>query len=342
MARMTRRAVLGGLGVTILAPSMPQQAATQWIDATRMDETREIARGIEQLHSLTVAVKGERPIAEAFRGPGLAAPVNVKSVSKTLLSTLVLIAIDKGILSGTRQRVLPLLGPLAPRRMSPQVADITLDHLMSMRSGLVRTSGAAYGDWVASDDWIGYILSQPVVARPGTRMSYSTGDYHILSAALTRATGRSTYELAAEWLGDPLGVVLPPWTRDPNGIFMGGNNMNMSPEGMVRFGEMALSGGHYAGTQVVSKEMLLAAWTPRARSPFSGHQYGYGWFQTLMAGRRVYYARGYGGQMIYVVPQLDTVIAVTSDPTLPARYSGHGGVLNRLVSEHILPAIGRA
>ncbi|MEM9438464.1 MAG: serine hydrolase [Pseudomonadota bacterium] len=342
MARVTRRAVLGGLGVTVLAPSHPQQAATQWVDPARMDEAREFARDVTQLHSLTVSIKGERHVAEAFRGASLGTPVNVKSVSKTLLATLVLIAIDKGILTGTRQKVLPLLGDLAPRKMSPQVADITLDHLMSMRSGLVRTSGAAYGDWVSSRDWIGYILRQPVVSRPGTRMSYSTGDFHLLSAALTRASGRSTHALAAEWLGKPLGIDLPPWTRDPRGIYMGGNNMAMSPDGMIRFGEMALAGGLFGEERVISEQMMQAAWTPRARSPFSGHQYGYGWFQTLMSGRRVYYARGYGGQMIYVVPQIETVIAITSDPTLPARYSGHGGVLNRLVGDQILPAIGRA
>ncbi len=341
MSRVGRRAVLGGITGSFLVPTLPQQAATQWIDPVRMSEARAAASRIEQLHSLSVSIRGERFLEDAYRGPGLGTPVNVKSVSKTLLATLVLIAIDKGYLRGTSQKVLPLIADLAPRKVSPQVADITLDHLMTMRSGLVSASGENYGEWVNSSNWIHHLLGQPVISKPGTRMSYSTGDYHLLSAALTSATGKSTHQLAQEWLGEPLGVSFPEWPTDPQGIFLGGNNMMVSPEAMMRFGEMALGQGVYNGNRVISKHQLLAAWTPRARSPMSGHQYGYGWFQTLMAGKRAYYARGYGGQMIYVVPQLSTVVTITSNPLLPARYSGHGGVLNRLVADEILPSIGR-
>ncbi|MEO0912195.1 MAG: serine hydrolase [Pseudomonadota bacterium] len=323
-------------------PYAPQKAATQWVDRAVIAEADRTAASIDQLNSISVSVRGEVHLAAAYRGPGLNTPVNVKSVSKTLLATLVLIAMDKGILKGASQPMLPLLGDLAPANLKPWVADITLDHLLSMRSGLVRTSGPNYGGWVNSSNWIHYVLTEPATAVPGTRMNYSTGDYHLLSAVLTQASGRSTHELAVEWLGKPLDSEMPAWNTDPQGIYMGGNNMALSPNGMRRFGEMALSGGMFNGTRVISAEKLRAAWTPRARSPFSGHQYGYGWFQTLMGGVRVYYARGYGGQMIYVIPQRETVVVMTSDPNRPARSSGHGGVLNRLLADKILPAITRA
>lgn len=340
--RIGRRAVLGGIAGAVIMPYAPQQAATQWVDLKQIAAVDEAAAGIEQLNSLIITVRGETHLAKAYRGPSLDVPVNVKSVSKTLLATLVLIALDKGYFESLSQRALPLLGPYAPKRVAIKANDITIDHLLSMRSGLVRTSGKGYGAWVASGNWVDYVLKQPLLARPGTQMSYSTGDYHLLSAILTARTGQSTHQLAQEWLGTPLGVNIPAWNTDPQGVFMGGNNMELSPEGMQRFGQMALKGGTIGGERILSPQMLSAAWTPRARSPFSGHQYGYGWFQTLMAGMRVYYARGYGGQMIYVVPQRETVIVTTSDDTRPARSSGHGGVLNRLVEERILPAIARS
>ncbi len=340
--RIGRRALIGGLAGSLILPYAPQKAATQWVDRKRLSDASTAASNIKQLNSLSISVRNEVHLAAAYRGPGLNTPVNVKSVSKTLMATLVLIAMDKGILSGPSQPMLPLLGELAPKGLDPRVNDITLDHLLSMRSGLVRTSGPNYGTWVNSSDWISYVLTEPATSRPGTQMSYSTGDYHLLSAILTSVTGRSTHELAQAWIGEPLDTPLPEWNRDPQGIFMGGNNMAISPNGLRRFGEMALAGGVFGGKRIVSEEKLRAAWTPRARSPFSGHQYGYGWFQTLMSGVRVYYGRGYGGQMIYVIPQRETVVIMTSDATQPARSSGHGGVLNRLMADSILPAISRA
>lgn len=339
---MGRRALLGGIAGSFVIPHVPQKAATQWVDRAVIADADRTAASIDQLNTISVSVRGEIHLAAAYRGPGLNAPVNVKSVSKTLLATMVLIAIDKGILNGVSEKILPLLGDLAPQNLKPWVAEITLDHLLSMRSGLARTSGPGYGAWVNSPNWVHYVLQEPATAAPGRRMNYSTGDYHLLSAILTKVTGRSTHDLAVEWLGKPLQSEMPAWNTDPQGIYMGGNNMGLSPNGMRRFGEMALAGGVFEGTRVVSEEKLRAAWTPRARSPFSGHQYGYGWFQTLMAGVRVYYARGYGGQMIYVVPQRETVVVMTSDPSRPARSSGHGGVLNRLMADKILPAITRA
>ncbi len=340
MPAVSRRICCLGLAAAGLGAA-PLGGAVLRIDETALGLARDRAAGIDQLHSLSVAVAGERVLAEAFRGPKLTTPVNVKSVSKTLLATLALIAIDKGFLPGPDAPMLPLLGRYAPQSVAPGAEGITVGHLMSMQSGLVRTSGGAYGDWVTSPNWIHYILTRPLVARPGQRMSYSTGDFHLLSAVLTAVTGQSTHSLARDWLAAPLGIAIPPWTRDPQGVFMGGNNMAISAEAMVRFGEMARAGGLYLGQRVVSSTLQTAAWTARGRSPFSGDAYGYGWFLAKFGWDDVYYARGYGGQMIYVVPSRQTVVAITSDPSRPARRTGHGGVLNQLVARDILPAIAQ-
>ena len=76
---------------------------------------------------------------------------------------------------------------------------------------------------------------------------------------------------------------------------------------------------------------IATSWTPRARSPWSGDEYGYGWFLTRLAGRDAAYGRGYGGQVLAIVPDLGMTVVVTSDPNRPARSEGHFGDLLALM-----------
>jgi len=341
---MRRRRLLGGLGGVMILGAAPSIHATGAAPATagfRDDALHEaVARAAaeDQLNSLIIARHGEIHVAEHFRGPGIDRIANVKSVSKTLMAALVGAAIDRGILAGVNQRVAPLLGNL-PADADPRVEEITLDHLLTMRAGLERTSGANYGRWVNSPDWVRFILSRPFVAEPGGRFLYSTGSFHLLSAILTRVSGRSTLALARDWLGEPLGIQIPSWTRDPQGIYMGGNNMGLTPRGMFRFGEMVRRGGQWNGRRVLSEDWVRASWQPRTRSPWSGDDYGYGWFLTELGGEAVRYARGYGGQMVYVVPGPGIVVVVTSDPDRPARSGGYVGTLHDIVGNGIIPAV---
>ncbi len=266
---------------------------------------------------------------------GLDTPVNIKSVSKTIVALLTGIAIDRGIIEGPDQRVLPLLGKSA---FGDDRDNLTIEHLLTMQTGLASTSGRNYGAWVNSDNWVDYALNQPLVDRVGGRFIYSTGGWHILGAALTKASGHSLHRLAQDWLGNPLNIVIPPWTTDPQGIYMGGNEMAISALGLARIGDMVLNGGKMDGQQVVSQNWLETSWQPRGRSPFSNDLYGYGWFLTEYAGQKAVYARGYGGQMLVLVPELQLSIVIISDPTRPARSDGHFGDLEQLL-ERIVETI---
>jgi CubicO group peptidase (beta-lactamase class C family) len=315
------------------APSAAGAAATGALDR---------AAALPNLHALLVAHAGEEQVGQVFRGPGLEQPVNVKSVSKSVMSALAGAAIERGILDGVDQRVAPVLDGLVPAEADPRVEAITVEHLLTMRAGLERTSGPNYGRWVSSPDWVRYALSRPFVDQPGGRMLYSTGSYHLLSAVLTRAAGRSTLELAREWLGEPLGIDIPPWTRDPQGFYLGGNNMMLAPRALLRFGEMYRQGGSFGGGRVLPASWIEASWTPRVRSRFTGHHYGYGWFIAQARGRRVTYAWGYGGQMIYVVPDLALTVVMTSNNTAPSGRSGYVRQLHQLLVQGIIPAAEHA
>ncbi|HEX5795506.1 MAG TPA: serine hydrolase, partial [Geminicoccaceae bacterium] len=287
-----RRELLAAAGWLSLASGLPARAggppvdhgpaatprAGAGLDRGLLEETLARAADLPSLHTILVAQGGTELVAQAFRGPGLDRPVNVKSVSKSIIAALVGSAIARRVLAGVDQRVAPLLHDLVPAGADPRIGAITIDHLLTMRAGLERTSGRNYGRWVNSDDWLRYALSRPFVDEPGGRMLYSTGSYHLLSAVLTRAAGRSTLALAREWLGDPLEIGIPPWTRDPQGFYLGGNNMMLSPRALLRFGEMYRQGGLWQGRRVLPESWIEASWTPRVRSPFTGHGYGYGWF----------------------------------------------------------------
>ena len=306
-----------------------------------MAGTFEAASRLPRLRSLLVLRDGETLAERRFNGgPPLDQPVNIKSASKSVMSALVGIAIARGVLTGVEQPVVSVLGRDAPANPDPRLARVTVGNLLSMQAGLERTSGEYYGRWVSSPNWVRAALSRPFVDEPGGGMLYSTGNTHLLSAMLTRASGRSTLQLAREWLGEPLGIAIPAWSTDPQGIYFGGNQMRLSPRAMARFGELYRLGGVIDGKRVLPSHWIEQSWTPRAVSPWSGGRYGYGWFIGEAAGHPVRFAWGYGGQMIYVVPDLRLTVVMTSDPN-GARDNGHIGALHGLLADGIVPAAER-
>jgi CubicO group peptidase (beta-lactamase class C family) len=316
-------------------------AATTGLDATLLAATLERAASFPRLRTLIVARNGVPLVERVFRGPGLDRPVNIKSAAKSVLSALIGIAIDRGVLEGIDQPVAPILGPLVPADADPRVQAITVGHLLGMRAGLERTSGPNYGRWVTSRDWVRFALSRPFVDEPGGRMLYSTGSSHLLSAVLTRASGRSTLALARDWLGEPLGITIPPWPRDPQGFYFGGNDMLLSPRALLRFGELYRQGGKLDGLRVLPESWVRDSWTPQVASPFTGHAYGYGWFVAEAGSHRIHYAWGYGGQMLYVVPSLALTVVMTSDPDHPSGRDGFVQELHGLLADGIIPAAER-
>jgi len=207
------------------------------------------AERLPRLRALLVLRDGQ-PLAEHrfHGGPPLDRPVNIKSASKSVISALVGIAIERGVLGGVDQPVVSVLRQDAPARPDPRLARVTVGNLLSMQAGLERTSGEFYGRWVSRPNWVRFALARPFVDEPGGGMLYSTGNTHLLSAMLTRASGRSTLALAREWLGQPLGITVPPWPADRQGIYFGGNEMRLSPRALARFGELyRLAGSSTAG-----------------------------------------------------------------------------------------------
>ncbi len=281
--------------------------------AVRLDAAVEMANSLPRLHSLLVSWHDDLILEEYFNGRGPSSIANVKSVSKSVISALVGIAISEAHIESVDQPIGDFFGDLLASETDAGKRHITIGDLLTMQSGLETTSNRNYGAWVQSSDWVGFALAQPLEHSPGILMEYSTGNTHLLSAILTIATGKSTLAFARETLGGPLDFRLADWPRDPQGIYFGGNDMEFTPRQMMAFGRLYLDDGRANGSQVIPADWTRTSLRPRAVSTREiGRYYGYGWWVREMAGYWTPYAWGYGGQFIILVPELDLVVVTTS------------------------------
>ncbi len=289
--------------------------------------------GLPQLHSLQIQRRDAVIFVHAQRGADLDKPANIKSCSKSIVALLLGTAINRQeVLSvdATLQEVAP---QLLPADATPGSESITMEDLVTLRAGLERTSGGNYGAWINSPNWIADVLTRPMVAKPGEQMLYSTGSTHVLGAALTEATGQSLLKLTRDRLGAPLGIEIPAWTRDPQGYYLGGNEMAITPRSMLKIAALLRDRGAFGREQVIPEGWILDSTKPYGRSAFSGLDYGYGWF---LSPSGYALARGYGGQIIAAHSGRGLAVAITSDPTRPARSGGYFGELVSLLDGPIL------
>ncbi|GAB3479673.1 serine hydrolase domain-containing protein [Marinomonas epiphytica] len=309
------------------------------VDLNSMDAS---ASRFSNLKTIHIAYKGDIIWAKAYNGTKIHAVANIKSASKSLMSGLIGIALDKNIIKSEEQSVTELLELPPSVKNNKQLQQIKLKHLLSMQSGLMSTSGKNYGAWVASSNWVNTALTRPFIEEVGGNMVYSTGNTHLLSAIIMQQTGKNTYKLANQWLQGS-GVRIESWETDPQGIPMGGNQLGMTPASLLAFGELYRRGGvTKSGKRILSEHWIKKSWQAKTQSQFHEGLYGYGWFIQKFAGYQGYYGWGYGGQMIYVIPELELTVAITSQEYLPSGRSGYRDALHNLLSTEIIPSIESA
>ena len=333
------------LGLAVLAVA----ATGDWTVSAGAVTTVETAAALEpalarvaelpRMRSILVSVDGELLAEQYFHGATPQRAANLKSASKSIISVLVGIALDQGHLDGVDTTI----DQFFPEYLDdPAKERITVEDLLTMRSGLETTSNRNYGRWVHSGNWVRHVLTRPLVSEPGSRMIYSTGNTHLLSALITRASGMDTHSFARRYLGEPMGISVPRWTTDPQGVYFGGNEMSMTPRDMLAIGEMYLNCGRVGTRQIVSEEWVHTSIRPHAtRTWRPDRAYGYGWWVRDVYGYDAFYAWGYGGQFIYVVPGLRLVTVMTSSPNPGAGLRAHRSSLYGLMEDEIVPTVAR-
>ena len=307
--------------------------------AQSFDDLLDQADDLNPLNSLLISYKGELVAERYYRGMNAGKTINVKSVSKSIISPFVGIAIRDGILEGTDQKLVDLLPDYADLIEESHRDKITLHHVLSQTTGLEGTSFQNYGPWVSSKDWVKFALEQPVACRPSSCMTYSTGNSHLISVILSKASGQDLRSYMRNKLFRPLGIPLPNWDRDPQGYYLGGNNIGLRPKDMLRFGELYLNRGRYNGEQLIPSEWIEQSWAQYTISPWNGHRHGYFWWSRTFGGQKTHFAWGYGGQYIFIVPELELVVVVTSSLRNRPRGVNHNRVVQDFLSEEIIPLV---
>lgn len=321
------------------------------VTPTIFDAALREAVQLPRLHSLLVSWRGELVLERYFNRIRPTQLANIKSASKSVISALVGIAIDRGLISGVKQPISSFFPDILTAASDPEKRRISIEDLLTMRSGLETTSNRNYGAWVQSRNWVRHALGRPLLSEPGTHMQYSTGNTHLLSAILTKASGKSTWQFAQEALAKPLGFTLAKWPQDPQGIYFGGNDMLMTPRQMMAFGTLYLNRGRVnaqraqpaqRGQQVISSTWVESSFVPRTRSRTIEQEYGYGWWMRELGGQDVVFAWGFGGQYIVVVPDLDLVVVTTSSSAVGEERRTHRRTVFDIVEQLIIAPVAEA
>ena len=300
-----------------------------------LDPVARTAAEVARLHSLLVSHRGTLVMERYFGGRRATQLANVKSVSKSVISTLVGIAIEQKHIPSVREPISTYFSESLRGDATAAKRAITIEDLLTMRSGLESTSGRNYGAWVTSKNWVRYALARELETPPGEEMEYSTGNTHLLSAILTIATKKSTWQFAQDVLARPLGFSLARWPQDPQGIYFGGNDMLFTPRQLVTFGELYLHRGRHGDQQIVPSRWIDESLVPRGRSDFNDQLYGYGWWMREFVGEQTYFAWGFGGQYVFIIPRLQLVVVTTSSTATGEERRGHRRTIFGLLEDVI-------
>ena len=250
---------LTGFGCS--AGKNPHQGTNRIIDDPS-DELSNIinkAKEISFLKSLIVLKNNDVIIEEYLNlNGGPTGQLNdIRSAAKSILSAILGCAIKDGYIDSIDQKVIDFFPEYNSDKLDPRVYDLRIRHLITMRSGFdIKESRKVYQQLYASNNWVEHILHLPFQSDPGKKFNYHSFNTHLLSAAITKATGMSTLEYATQALFAPLSISEILWEKDPNGIYIGGWGLSMTARDMLKFGILYLNNGLYEGEQLISAEWV--------------------------------------------------------------------------------------
>jgi CubicO group peptidase (beta-lactamase class C family) len=309
----------------------------QGIDSVKLAAVFEaITNADYNIHSLLIVRNGYL-VAEMVHYPYNAGAVHhMASCTKSFISTLIGMAMERGYITSLDQRVIDFFPDREIANLDDYKRAMTLEDLLTMSGGFDWRGGMlenpSLDEWTRQPDWVQTMLDWPVKYEPGTRFTYNSGGSHLISAIFQQTTGQTAEAFAAENLFAPLGITDWYWRADPQGVSTGGWGLWLTPRDMAKFGYLFLNGGAWDGQQIVPAEWVSTATKQhiQAGGQWLSDGYGYQWW---VDAEGYFMALGYGGQFIIVVPERNMVMVATSGLPLNDFF-----VPEILLNDFILPA----
>ena len=291
------------------------------------------------VHSVQIVRHGKLVLDAYFYPYNSEMRHDVASVTKSITSTLIGLAIQRGSIRDVQQPVLSFFPGRSVANRDPNKPKLTLEHLLTMQAGWdcgFEAKEARLFEMRRSADWLQFMLDLPMVAQPGTRFAYCSGNPHMLSMILSQATGTNALAFARRELFEPLGIRDVAWSADPRGNTHGWGDLQLHPRDMAKLGQLFLQRGSWGGRQILSEAWVRTATRAHVERTVNSDHYGYLWWVKGEDHPGMFEAVGRGGQRINIWPAKDLVLVFTGSEFEPGDLAKF--ILQAMKPDESLPA----
>jgi CubicO group peptidase (beta-lactamase class C family) len=314
-----------------------------------LESALQVAIGIERLKSLVVVKDGVIIMEEYLHGAESSDLFDVRSVTKSIVSTLVGMAIKDGYIPDMNATIGERLS-FVMEDMDEVNQSVTIHDLLTMSGGWQydEWNGPSYQQWIASGQPERWPLVQPRVAAPGAQFTYNSAAVHLLGVLTEQFLDCTLIQYASQELLTPIGIVHKQWEMLPGGYPNGGAGIDLQARDLARFGQLFLQDGMSGDRRILPEDWVAEATTPAyswrsSFGPLKEMSYGYLWWTDDNGGDPVYLAWGYGGQFVYVKPSSRLVVVTTTDWSGVNQEPGGESAVARaamnLIHTHVVPAV---
>lgn len=317
--------------------------AAEGLDQKKIDSAYLKAKELGFVDALLVIRNGKLVAENYYNGYDADKGHQIWSCTKSFMSAIVGIAVNSGLIESVDKKIMDYFPEYAYSGMDSRFYDITVKHLLKMSMGIDNEENNLI-PVVQTNDWLYQTFRLPLMFDPGQKFRYNSLETHLLSAIITKVSGKSAREFAEETLTRPMGIDIIDWKKDPKGYNTGGYDIYMKPRDMAVFGYIYLNGGKISNTQIVPEDWIDASiartWTNNGIQwgPLTDYNYGYLWWLGKINGNNMFMAMGMGGQFIINFPDLDLIVVTTTNKDITWDNEQEIPTLE-IVSDFILKAI---
>ena len=239
---------------------------------------------------------------------------NIQSEAKSIMAILIGISIDKGFIKSVDQPITDFFPQLLLDEDTLK-KEITIHHILNQTSGLQDFEYPHLDKWLTDANPSALLIGQPLVSNPGTIYQYNTAATHLLSVIISKASKMETAKFAEEYLFKPLSITNYKWGKLNDGYNDGGGlSLWMKTDDLVKIGQLLMNKGEINHKLIVSKQWVnqLFENSNKLKAPWGlkNSLHGFCWYSTTYKNQRVNYAMGYGGQFIFILSDMNTVVAI--------------------------------